>query len=85
MAFAEKMVLAVFGVSCMHAFVASVPIQVLDSMSLTQIINGQFLQALIVLWMTRSLTDDIPGWAVLFDGRVGDGTVTVSAQNPHPS
>lgn len=46
MAFAEKMVLAVFG-------------------------------ALIVLWMTRSLTDDIPGWAVLFDGRVGDGTVTI--------
>ncbi|CAL5073678.1 unnamed protein product [Urochloa decumbens] len=46
MAFAEKMVLAVFG-------------------------------ALIVLWMTRSLTDDIPGWAVLFDGKVGDGTVTI--------
>ncbi|KAL6656239.1 hypothetical protein ACP70R_007065 [Stipagrostis hirtigluma subsp. patula] len=46
MAFAEKMVLAVFG-------------------------------GLIVLWMTRSLTDDIPGWAVLFDGRVGDGTVTI--------
>nr|CAB3453760.1 unnamed protein product [Digitaria exilis] len=46
MAFAEKMVLAVFG-------------------------------ALIVLWMTRSLTDNIPGWAVLFDGKVGDGTVTI--------
>ncbi|GJN33625.1 hypothetical protein PR202_gb22245 [Eleusine coracana subsp. coracana] len=46
MAFAEKMVLAVFG-------------------------------SLIVLWMTRSLTDDIPGWAVLFDGKVGDGTVTI--------
>ncbi|CAN6218138.1 unnamed protein product [Urochloa humidicola] len=46
MAFAEKMVLAVFG-------------------------------GLIVLWMTRSLTDDIPGWAVLFDGKVGDGTVTI--------
>ncbi|KAM0854245.1 hypothetical protein ACQ4PT_050547 [Festuca glaucescens] len=45
MAFAEKMVLAVFG-------------------------------GLIVLWMTRSLTDDIPGWSVLFHGNVGDGTVT---------
>ncbi|XP_024310988.1 tonoplast dicarboxylate transporter isoform X2 [Brachypodium distachyon] len=46
MAFAEKMVLAVFG-------------------------------GLIVLWMTRSLTDDIPGWSVLFHGDVGDGTVTI--------
>ncbi|XP_062199589.1 tonoplast dicarboxylate transporter-like [Phragmites australis] len=33
--------------------------------------------ALIALWMTRSLTDDIPGWAILFDGKVGDGTVTI--------
>ncbi|XP_071713878.1 tonoplast dicarboxylate transporter [Rutidosis leptorrhynchoides] len=32
---------------------------------------------LIVLWMTRSITDDIPGWGVLFDDRVGDGTVSV--------
>ncbi|XP_015878550.3 tonoplast dicarboxylate transporter [Ziziphus jujuba] len=46
MAFAEKMVLAVFSV-------------------------------LIVLWMTRSITDDIPGWAALFNGRAGDGTVSV--------
>ncbi|WVZ92268.1 hypothetical protein U9M48_038348 [Paspalum notatum var. saurae] len=46
MAFAEKMVLAVFGV-------------------------------LIVLWMTRSLTDDIPGWGALFHDNVGDGTVTI--------
>nr|CAB3457403.1 unnamed protein product [Digitaria exilis] len=46
MAFAEKMVLTVFG-------------------------------GLIILWMTRSLTNDIPGWAVLFDGKVGDGTVTI--------
>ncbi|WVZ65358.1 hypothetical protein U9M48_014735 [Paspalum notatum var. saurae] len=47
MAFAEKMVLAVFG-------------------------------GLIVLWMTRSLTDDIPGWSVLFDGKVGDGTIMMA-------
>ncbi|XP_044430474.1 tonoplast dicarboxylate transporter isoform X2 [Triticum aestivum] len=46
MAFAEKMVLAVFG-------------------------------GLIVLWMTRNLTDDIPGWGVLFHNQVGDGTVTI--------
>ncbi|KAK3122093.1 hypothetical protein QOZ80_8BG0665040 [Eleusine coracana subsp. coracana] len=46
MAFAEKMVLAVFG-------------------------------GLIVLWMTRNLTDDIPGWGALFHNKVGDGTVTI--------
>uniref|UniRef100_A0ACD6AMA6 Uncharacterized protein n=1 Tax=Avena sativa TaxID=4498 RepID=A0ACD6AMA6_AVESA len=46
MAFAEKMVLAVFG-------------------------------GLIVLWMTRTLTDDFPGWGVLFHNQVGDGTVTI--------
>ncbi|RXH85831.1 hypothetical protein DVH24_016884 [Malus domestica] len=32
---------------------------------------------LIVLWMTRSITEDIPGWGVLFNGRAGDGTVSV--------
>ncbi|KAL3519337.1 hypothetical protein ACH5RR_017486 [Cinchona calisaya] len=32
---------------------------------------------LIVLWMTRSITDDIPGWGSLFKGRAGDGTVSV--------
>nr|XP_004295313.2 PREDICTED: tonoplast dicarboxylate transporter-like isoform X2 [Fragaria vesca subsp. vesca] len=31
---------------------------------------------LIFLWMTRSITDDIPGWGVLFDGRAGDGTAS---------
>ncbi|XP_068669687.1 tonoplast dicarboxylate transporter-like [Aristolochia californica] len=46
MAFAEKMVLAVFSM-------------------------------LVVLWMTRSLTDDVPGWSVLFHGRVGDGSASV--------
>ncbi|KAK4491906.1 hypothetical protein RD792_002688 [Penstemon davidsonii] len=46
MAFAEKMILAVFSM-------------------------------LIVLWMTRSITDDIPGWGSLFNGRAGDGTVSV--------
>ncbi|XVF28021.1 hypothetical protein REPUB_Repub14bG0159400 [Reevesia pubescens] len=46
MAFAEKMILAVFGL-------------------------------MIALWMTRSITDDIPGWGTLFNGRAGDGTVSV--------
>ncbi|XWS15480.1 hypothetical protein CRYUN_Cryun34aG0004300 [Craigia yunnanensis] len=32
---------------------------------------------LIALWMTRSITEDIPGWGALFHGRVGDGTVSV--------
>lgn len=46
MAFAEKMVLTVFGV-------------------------------LVLLWMTRSLTNNVPGWGALFHGHVGDGTVAV--------
>ncbi|XP_028755322.1 tonoplast dicarboxylate transporter [Neltuma alba] len=32
---------------------------------------------LIILWMTRRITDDIPGWGALFDGLVGDGSVSV--------
>ncbi|XP_026656101.1 tonoplast dicarboxylate transporter-like isoform X1 [Phoenix dactylifera] len=32
---------------------------------------------LVVLWMTRSITDEVPGWGSLFHGRVGDGTVSV--------
>ncbi|CAH8277934.1 unnamed protein product [Arabidopsis lyrata] len=32
---------------------------------------------LVVLWMTRNITDDIPGWGRIFDGRAGDGTVSV--------
>ncbi|XP_031491189.1 tonoplast dicarboxylate transporter [Nymphaea colorata] len=32
---------------------------------------------LVALWMTRSITNDIPGWEVLFQGRVGDGTVSI--------
>lgn len=36
---------------------------------------------LICLWMTRNITDDIPGWGALFHGRAGDGTVSVSIPN----
>ncbi|KAL8160789.1 hypothetical protein V2J09_012278 [Rumex salicifolius] len=32
---------------------------------------------LIVLWMTRNITDEIPGWGVVFNGKAGDGTVSV--------
>ncbi|KAM3328094.1 tonoplast dicarboxylate transporter [Capsicum galapagoense] len=32
---------------------------------------------LIMLWMTRSITEDIPGWGSLFKGRAGDGTVSI--------
>ncbi|KAL8461601.1 hypothetical protein ACS0TY_032907 [Phlomoides rotata] len=32
---------------------------------------------LIVLWMTREITDDTPGWGSLFNGRAGDGTASV--------
>lgn len=36
------------------------------------------VQMLVVLWMTRSITDDVPGWGALFGGRAGDGTASVS-------
>ncbi|KAK8575480.1 hypothetical protein V6N13_033280 [Hibiscus sabdariffa] len=32
---------------------------------------------MVALWMTRNITDDIPGWGALFHGRAGDGTVSV--------
>ncbi|KAF3331080.1 tonoplast dicarboxylate transporter-like isoform X1 [Carex littledalei] len=32
---------------------------------------------LIVLWMTRSITNDMPGWGALFHNNVHDGTVSV--------
>lgn len=42
-----------------------------------------FLQMLIFLWMTKNITDDIPGWGALFDDRAGDGTVSVSTALSH--
>ncbi|KAL9237037.1 hypothetical protein vseg_011627 [Gypsophila vaccaria] len=33
--------------------------------------------ALIVLWMTRNITDDVPGWGAIFNGKVGDGSASV--------
>ncbi|PIN19774.1 Na+/dicarboxylate, Na+/tricarboxylate and phosphate transporter [Handroanthus impetiginosus] len=32
---------------------------------------------LVVLWMTRNITDDTPGWGSLFKGSAGDGTASV--------
>ncbi|KAJ3707416.1 hypothetical protein LUZ61_011121 [Rhynchospora tenuis] len=32
---------------------------------------------LILLWMTRSITNDMPGWGALFHNNVHDGTVSV--------
>ncbi|ONM03516.1 Mitochondrial fission protein ELM1 [Zea mays] len=43
---------------------------------------------LIILWMTKSLMDDVHGWGVLFDGRVGDITITVyiwNGEEPKPN
>lgn len=33
--------------------------------------------------MTKNITDDIPGWGALFNGRAGDGTVSVSISLTH--
>lgn len=36
---------------------------------------------MIALWMTRSIAENIPGWGALFNGRPGDGTVSVSKKS----
>lgn len=77
MVFAEKMILAVFSV-CIKSFLL-IQFAVNQFMSII-LKNSWYLQMLIVLWMTRNITDDIPGWGSLFDGRVGDGTASVSIE-----
>lgn len=52
-------------------------LQLLGPVAFAEKIVLAVFSILILLWMTRSITDDIPGWGVLFDGRVGDGTVSV--------
>ncbi|KAL5678594.1 hypothetical protein ACJX0J_014725, partial [Zea mays] len=54
------------------------------SMTFTEKMVLAVFRDLTILWMTKSLMDDIHGWGVLFDGRVGDRTITISAQDPHP-
>ena len=74
MTFAEKMVLALFSVRIKN--VSHYAVDYVQTMF--HISFSNCLQMLIFLWMTRSITDDIPGWGVLFDGRAGDGTASVS-------
>uniref|UniRef100_A0A5B7B135 Putative tonoplast dicarboxylate transporter n=1 Tax=Davidia involucrata TaxID=16924 RepID=A0A5B7B135_DAVIN len=52
-------------------------LQLLGPMAFAEKMVLTVFSILIVLWMTRSLTDDIPGWGVLFNGRAGDGTASV--------
>ncbi|KAK1403139.1 Tonoplast dicarboxylate transporter [Heracleum sosnowskyi] len=52
-------------------------LDVLGPMAFAEKMILTLFSILIVLWMTRSITDDIPGWGSLFNGRAGDGTVSV--------
>lgn len=49
----------------------------LGKMSFAEKMVLTVFSGLILLWMTRNLTDQIPGWGALFKGRAGDGTVSV--------
>ncbi|ONM33476.1 Mitochondrial fission protein ELM1, partial [Zea mays] len=55
------------------------------SMTFTEKMVLVVFRDLIILWMTKSLMDDIHGWGVLFDGRVGDRTVTGKNWKPFES
>lgn len=80
MSFAEKMVLCVFGVCLTRNFNFFYLNQEEIYFVFQRINVGLWLiiQLLIVLWMTRSISDDLPGWGVLFRGLVGDGSISVS-------
>ncbi|OVA09262.1 Sodium/sulfate symporter [Macleaya cordata] len=52
-------------------------LEMLGPMSFAEKMVLAVFSSLIVLWMTRSITDDVPGWGDLFQGRVGDGSVSV--------
>ncbi|KAK9155393.1 hypothetical protein Sjap_002873 [Stephania japonica] len=52
-------------------------LQLLGPMAIAEKMVVAVFAMLVVLWMTRNITDEIPGWSVLFNGRVGDGTVSV--------
>ena len=82
MAFGEKMVLSVFGV-CMPKYDFKFLYIIHEEIFNFDIegINYHYIlwtQLLIISWMTRRITDDIPGWGALFHGRVGDGSVSVN-------
>ncbi|CAI9110699.1 OLC1v1010767C1 [Oldenlandia corymbosa var. corymbosa] len=52
-------------------------LELLGPMAFAEKVILAVFSILILLWMTRSITDDIPGWGALFNGRAGDGTVSV--------
>lgn len=92
MTFAEKMVLSIFGVGFQitfsyffflnFKFVCGMEIK--EYGEINNCGENKWMQLLIVLWMTRRITDDIPGWGALFDGLVGDGSVSVSSLSLYP-
>uniref|UniRef100_A0A804QS07 Uncharacterized protein n=1 Tax=Zea mays TaxID=4577 RepID=A0A804QS07_MAIZE len=55
------------------------------SMTFTEKMVLAVFRDLTILWMTKSLMDDIHGWGVLFDGRVGDRTITGENWKPFES
>ncbi|AQK74696.1 Mitochondrial fission protein ELM1 [Zea mays] len=58
------------------------------SMTFTEKMVLAVFRDLTILWMTKSLMDDIHGWGILFDGRVGDRTITVyiwNGEEPKPN
>lgn len=52
-------------------------LQMLGPLSFAEKTVIAVFSTLVVLWMTRSITDDVPGWGALFGGRAGDGTASV--------
>ncbi|GMN36531.1 hypothetical protein TIFTF001_006071 [Ficus carica] len=52
-------------------------LQMLGPLSFAEKMVIAVFSMLVVLWMTRSITDDVPGWGALFGGRAGDGTASV--------
>ncbi|CAH2046032.1 unnamed protein product [Thlaspi arvense] len=52
-------------------------LETLGPMSFAEKMVLSVFGGLVVLWMTRNITDDIPGWGLIFNGRAGDGTVSV--------
>ncbi|XP_074271970.1 tonoplast dicarboxylate transporter [Silene latifolia] len=52
-------------------------LELLGPMSFAEKMVLLVFSGLIVLWMTRNLTDDLPGWGALFKGKAGDGTASV--------
>ncbi|PWZ45540.1 Xylose isomerase [Zea mays] len=72
----------------MPAFVPRLPLPhpaLKCSMTFTEKMVLAVFRDLIILWMTKSLMDDIHGLGVLFNGRVGDRTITGGNWKPFES